>query len=263
MRRRDCLPAPVALFLLLAQTPLAAQTLSAFAPRISRDSIHVRVFADGAVRAAIAGEGGPTSAGSIGVSIASQRNLFSAQISLASANDTLSSDFGVALLTPGSGGTLAAGLIDFRRREVVGAFGLHTYASASSSRWFTQDPAAPRTSIGIAVAGFGLSLYHEVINQPIGDDNSVAVLLDGGLAYRGLFGDIARATNNPVKLRTLGTTTEHFFGFEIGMTIQVNDVRAGLGFLFFDTDAVGLGDGQLVAGFALQGALLSWTGLGN
>lgn len=252
---------------ILSLTPafVAAQTLTSLPPRtLGRDSIQVRVFADGAVRASVAGQGdGSTaSAGSIGVSVLSARSQFTTQISVATANDTLRDGYGTSILVPASGGRLAAGLVDVRLPKVYRQWGVHTYASASSASWFTKNPQATDETIGVAIAGLGASLYREVINQPLGPDNSAAVLVDVGLAYRGLFGDIANSEQQATetKLRTLGTDSEHFIGLELGLTIQVNDVRAALGFFFFDTDATGLGDGQLVAAFSLQGGLLSWVG---
>src|ERR1043166_3450057 len=246
--------------ILVATESLSGQTLSSSVPKLGKDSVRIRVFADGAIRALVGGQGSGSTAtaGSIGVSIVDSETQFSTQISVATANDTLHDGFGASVLAPASGGRLAAGLADYRRRHFWKGWGLHAYASASSARWLTLNPQDAKESIAVGAAGLGASLFRTIINQAVSDNNEVAILLDLGIAYRGLFGDIANADFNAVKLRTLGTIAEHFVGTEIGLTIQVNDVRAGMEFYYFHTHAPGLRDGQLVAGFSLQGGLFSW-----
>jgi hypothetical protein len=54
----------------------------------------------------------------------------------------------------------------------------------------------------------------------------------------------------------LGTTQTHLQGFEVGLTLQLNELRTSLTYYYFGGDLKGISHSQVVAGFAVSSALL-------
>jgi hypothetical protein len=253
-------------------SPVSAQTLSGAAAQVAGGERKVSIFADGSVRDAIrAGNQARLTTGALGIGTSSPRGDFSVSIAIAGSSDTLRSDIGATMLAPGTGGSLSAGLVDARWRNVlsppvVGALGVHTYVSASSAVWaFPESDAARRDlAFNAAVLGWGVGLYKEVLREQLGGEggagqgNFVSVLLDGGVAYRGLYGDLATTAMDTVRARLLGDTHERHLGVETGVSLQVNSLVAGLTFYrFFGRSMPGFSDGQIVAGISFQADLFS------
>lgn len=214
-------------------------------------------FADGNVRKAIDQEGSGTPAsGSIGFTLARYRSVFSGQINIADTPDTVTAGYGARLVAPGVGGALSAGLVSFRRLpspDSTHGLGYHLYGSIASSRWATDlDPqGAVVKTTDVGVLGFGVLGTWVVARGTVGDD-PVFVAIDGGLSYRQLFGDLATKANGALKERLYDTSKEKFIGIETGLILQINSIKAGLNYYFFDGNARGLTDGQVVAGFSIQ-----------
>jgi len=217
----------------------------------------VALFADGNVRGAVVGDDGATTAsGSLGMAISRPLSDLSVLINVASKGDTIRRGYGTSIVAPGSGGALNAGLVDYRRRSYGGrghGHGWHVYGSVASARWAT-DTTAEGVITGttdVAFLGIGVLRSYEIIRGEV-EDNTVFAALDYGIAYRGLFGDIATSSNDDLKEALYGSKRERWVGLEIGLAIQTNFVKGGINYYFFDGRVRGLTDGQVVAGFSLQ-----------
>jgi hypothetical protein len=229
--------------------------------RLVRDSMVVSVFGNGNVKTAIADTTGATRVqGALGVVRSTCSADFTVQLNVAATSDTIRSNFGTSLLAPATGGFLKAGLVDFRAADALrlgraGRIGLHVYTTVSASDWGV--PGTADEIFQATVVGLGAGVYKQLLRNDF-DGTFVAVGLEMGAAYRGLYGDLAGEGNRLRRIRMLGSDAKHFVGPEIGFSLQVSQLRGGLHFYYFpSTDIPGLGRGQVVAGFALQGGLIS------
>jgi hypothetical protein len=229
--------------------------------RLARDSMVVSVFGNGNVKTAIADTTGTTRVqGAIGVVRSTCSADFTVQLNVAATSDTIRGTFGTSLLAPATGGFLKAGLVDFRAANALrvgrlGRIGLHFYTTVSTSDWGV--PGADSLVFQATVVGLGAGIYKQLLRNDF-DGTFVAVGLEIGAAYRGLYGDLTGDRNAPIRIRMLGSEAQHFLGPEVGFSLQVSQLRGGLHFYYFpSTEIPGLGRGQVVAGFALQGGLIS------
>jgi hypothetical protein len=200
------------------------------------------------------------------------------------------SGFGTALLVPaiGAGGGVTAALIDIRLPDAftrlwgynearsspllrrLAHADLHLYASLSSSRWaiadsllaaYADDPeirtASGDSVLSVATAGIGVLGYVDFLHQEV-QGNGISLGAEVGVAYRKLFGDIANREMADFKGATLGTVHERFFGFETGIYLQVNRVKAGATYYYFPSEDVpGLSDGQVVVAISIQAEMFT------
>lgn len=252
---------PVVILLALMSGPTPAQTLTAvdFRPDAGSDSKgKVEVFADGNFKSVLEdGADVGSITGAIGVRYVGSDYLLTAQISVAATSDTIRSGWGSTLLNPAVGRTLRAGLLEVQYTGWTWA-GFHprAYTSVSSSVWAAvldgeeQEQAQATTALGL---GIGLV---RVLVDPSWTDRDVAVTGEIGITLRWLQGDVANDELADFKTATLGVDDERWWGPEIGFTIQVKDVVAGLTYYFFDTDVPGFSDGQVAAGVSLKAAIL-------
>lgn len=242
--------------------PRQGESADAILARLDQDSMVVSVFGNGNVKAAIADTSGGTRVqGAIGVVRSTCRADFTIQLNVAAAGDTLFREYGTSLLAPATGGFFKAGLVDFRAVDAMklgalGHIGLHAYGMVSTNNWGVIG--APDTTVFQAtVVGLGFGIYKQLLRNDF-DGTFVNVGLDLGAAYRGLYGDLAAPANEANRVRLLGNAKRHFVGPEIGFSMQVSQVRGALHFYYFpSTDVPGLGRGQVVAGFAIQGGIIS------
>lgn len=84
----------------------------------------------------------------------------------------------------------------------------------------------------------------------------VAGIIDFGLAWRTLGGDIVNEANRAVLENVLNSAAKNRLGLEIGVALQVNDLRAGLTYYLFGGRVPGLSRGQVVAGFSVAVPLI-------
>lgn len=241
-------------------------------PSCTRRSHCVALYADGSIRQTIEKKDGASPvAGSVGLSRDDGRSVVSLQINVAASADTVRSSYGGSILTPGTGGALSSGLIDFRlrpdsTRKRFGRFGAHFYMSVASTRWATEfsppDSATGDSLVSAttdaAIMGVGAQLTIEILNGEL-SNTPIYAAIDFGVSARQLFGDIANseAEAQALKQRLYGSTRETFAGLELGLVIQVNNIKAGLTYYFYDGDSRGLTDGQVVAGFGIQSNIFS------
>lgn len=84
----------------------------------------------------------------------------------------------------------------------------------------------------------------------------VAGVLDLGLAWRTLGGDIVSRANQDVLENLFNSDAKNRLGLEIGVALQVNDLKAGLTYYLFGGSVPGLSRGQVVAGFSVAVPLI-------
>lgn len=250
----------------------AAAQGGAAATKCERSTPCVALYADGSIRQTIEKRDGANPvAGSVGLSRDDGRSVVSVQINVAASADTVRSNYGGSILTPGTGGALSSGLIDYRlrpnaARKRLSRLGAHFYLSVASTRWATEfsppDSASGDSLVSAttdaAIMGLGAQLTYEVINGIL-SSTPIYAAVDIGVSARRLFGDIANseAEARSLKRRLYGSTSETFAGLEIGLVIQVNNIKAGLTYYLYDGDSRGLTDGQVVAGFGIQSNIFS------
>ena len=228
---------------------------------------YARVFADGNVRSGVTGAASAgSSTGSLGVQVQTRAfgRLADAafRISVIGQADSVTSDFGAALLAPASGSTLNAGIADVRFIDVLGGLDVRAYGSVSTSNWSVPtDSTSPgggpgRRPIDAGVLGAGLLLSEAFVSGLFPGGAPVAVVGDFGVAVRTVIGDLGTASNTPFRVALFGGDQRAFVGVEAGLGIQVGGVKAGLTYYYFDEDVAGFGNGQVVAGIGIETALI-------
>ncbi|HEU0012409.1 MAG TPA: hypothetical protein VFQ45_01930 [Longimicrobium sp.] len=250
------------------------------------DSVVVAFFADGSVKNAIDNEDLTRPTGAVGLALATSRHDITVLMNVASSNEPQRHSFGSSLLVPavGTGSGVSAALMDVRIPDGLGQLtkdalprflnriDLHIYGSLSSTKWaldpYYIDGAADAPTettdddsvVSVATVGVGLLMYRDFLHQVVGD-NSISVGGEVGFAYRRLFGDIATQEENAFKKAALRTPDEKFYGFELGIYLQVSSVKAGAAYYFFDNtaDVPGLSDGQVVVALSAQADVFTST----
>jgi hypothetical protein len=219
------------------------------------DRVTARVFADGTIRGTAegkqAGEGVGT--GALAVALNFRQQLWYASVTVASTEDTLSGNFGAALLAPGSGKALSSGLLSVNYMNALGrGWGLHPYVSTSRHLWLVEDTARSTTVLGMA-----LLAHREVGSQQVGG-NQVSLSVEIGPTARFLGGDILDLSES-TRDEGIGTSKTAFLGIESGGTLRVGDLVGSVQLYYLfggDEDRVlGLSNLQLVAGFSVKGEL--------
>jgi hypothetical protein len=150
-------------------------------------------------------------------------------------------------------------VVDYRRHNngSYRGFGAHVYGSVSSARWVTgSSPAETDQTTNVGIMGLGTAVTYELLRGKV-DENFVFAAIDLGPAYRGLFGDIASKGNDELKRRLYGSSAENWGGLELGLALQLNLLKGGINWYYFNGNSKGLSGGQIVAGFSIQANLFS------
>jgi hypothetical protein len=239
----------------------AAAQLTGFIFR-SRDSAvadTLLVYADGNLRNAIAQNQNTTvAAGALGVGLRNRTVLLDLLINAAGSSTPIRANHASTLLVPGSGGSLSAGYGELRYRPGT-RLGLRTYASVSSSSW--TDTLTDRT-VSTLVGGIGVGGFVNLFGGTVGErmegqqQTVVGSVLDIGLAWRTLGGDIVEGSNETQLTNMLGSSKKNRVGLEIALTLQVNSLTAGFTYYLFGGDVPGFSKGQVVAGFSISTPLI-------
>lgn len=232
----------------------------------------VEIFADGGVRSGVTGDSDDGAAtGSLGVQLTTRlqgRPIGAAfTVSVIGASSQVESEYGASMLAPASGSTLDAGLAEARWQEILGPLDLRGYGSVATSDWSVPvgpdglfDAAGTPETFGMGVLGGGLLVGKTLLSGEVAT-TKVAVVMDAGLSFRALFGDLSANANDSLRTSFLGTDDTLFGGAEIGLAIQVNGVKAALTFYQYaerdESSITGLTDGQVVAGIAVQAPIVS------
>ena len=250
-------------------TQLPAQTLSSMtgAPpgrdtAAHRDSVVVRAFASGALRAVATGGTSETNSadGSVGINLAWPRYSVNAVIGVSSSAKPLTRGFGASLLNPASGTGLKSGLLDvlFRDRlnTFVGPLGLHLYVSASSRLWSGSTDTTEGKDA--TVIGLGALLSRQIAVSS--GDNRVALGIDLGLSLRKISGDIS--DHDSLRTALLGSPREWFCGIEAGMATSVNKITAAIQlYYYWPRHVQGVGHWQMTTGVSVEAELFSFRSL--
>lgn len=256
----------------------------------------VQVFAAGAIRgAASSPDTASIRTGSLGIRVEyPRRAVITAALSVASSVDTVSSDYGQAILLPLSGAALASGMIDMRvsRTELCAAKRMsntgtaqffarvrcllpdHYFVGASATTWLIRDtaivspaPDGPTTlPIGRRVSNVMLSALWgtDIINRTV-VGNSVAVTVEAGITWRGLNGDFAQSVDDSTRTRILGTRHTAFFGPAFSLQLSFGQLSGSLDYSMLNITGLnqgrgvvqGLTQGQLAAGFRVDVPILT------
>jgi hypothetical protein len=185
---------------------------------------------------------------------------FSAKISIASSVDTIRNDFGGAVLNPVTGSQSA--FIEWRGRILKNepwcnplGWNLRFYGVMSSGIW-SKDSLSRR----VTTYAWGLSYFYDFINLAA-RENPIIVRFDAGITGRGVLGDITGDENKGFRESVFGADNRNFLGFELGLTIQINSVKAFFSYLylrpisptFFSNEQVpGVTHGQVLAGINIR-----------
>jgi hypothetical protein len=114
-------------------------------------------------------------------------------------------------------------------------------------------------TVDVPVWASGLGVYYSFVDGSVGDSadqKAVAMVLDVGLAGRHLRGDLF--DQEAVRKALLnGDTRRNFYGLEIGLGIQYEQIKAGITYYFMNGRVNGLSHGQVVAGVSVQANLNS------
>jgi hypothetical protein len=252
---------------------LGAQTLTVPHRTTPSSDPTISVYVDGNVKNAVGGTATNTAvvSGALGLRYVGSRFTTSGQINIAAKTDTLSTGFGTALLSPGSGKAFNSGLIDVRTRAGAPAacsssarplwcrMGVHGYASASTTRWATAKLGETVTAAtDVPVIGSGIGGYYSFFDGKVKTDSNpprVAMVLDATLTHRHIAGDISG--DDAALTNTIGEAKQTFLGVELGLSLSYNQIRAGLSYYLMNGDVKGFSGGQIVAGFALKADLLT------
>jgi hypothetical protein len=231
------------------------ELLSRVAAAQSEQRTVARVFADGTIRGTAEGKESPEGVGTGALAIALDHGdkLWYAALTVASTEDTLSGNFGAALLAPGSGKALSSGLISVLYHDFLATgFGLHPYLSTSSHFWSIND-----TTRSATVLGLGVLFRRDLGTQDVGGKN-VSLAAEIGPTSRFLGGDVLDLSES-ARDEKIGTSNTAFFGLESGATLSVGDLVGSIQLYYLfgkDEDRVlGLSNLQLVAGFSVKGEL--------
>jgi hypothetical protein len=242
---------------------------------------HDAVFLDGALKGDDA-KSASSATGSLGISTFQPGYSFVGQINIAAKTDTIREEYGTALLNPGSGKALKAGLFDWRAplsRLVNCArlpgilekfFGgdklrIRAYGSVSRAEWAlprvpTAD-AQPDTAVKVTPVGYGVGLAYSVRRANVATKD-LAIGLTLGYAQRILKGDGAASTFDAQRARILGTTRTAFSGLEMGLELQFGEITGGITYYTFPRAATvpGFSRGQVIGGFSLKANVLDSSG---
>lgn len=258
------------LCLLLSPSPGTAQGLTGFIfKRAPGSSDTVTIFADGNLRSAIGKDEDATLAsGALGVEVKKQTVLLSLRITAAGTAQPLRERHAAAILVPGTGSSLNAGYGEIRiTSSQAGSFfqsGLRGYVSVTTAEW--ADTLSNRT-VGALVGGIGVGGFVNLFGGTLEDEagtaeepdvrrTRVAGVLDVGLAWRTLGGDVVSRANQDVLENLFNSDAKNRLGLEIGVALQVNDLKAGLTYYLFGGNVPGLSRGQVVAGFSVAAPLI-------
>ena len=267
------LAVPALVAALLAATTARAQTLQQAA---IQDRPRLAITASGNVRDVLGKPDQSASAtGSISMRYTGNTYLITTLVNVAARIDTITESYGASLLPPASGRGLNAGLLDIRRRNLpfLGGrcqeapergfityacrIGVHHYTSVSSLRWATElrDDAVTATA-DVPVIGTGTGLSYRFFSGRVGTGDPPAtagILLDIGFATRSVRGDLL--AQGPLRTRLLGSSDRDFRGLEGGLTLEYNNLRAGITYYSLGGGVSGLSRGQVVAGISIEAVL--------
>lgn len=258
-----------------AHAALVGQTLQRLS---AQGTTRVEVFAEGNVKNVVSQPSDVTDVtGSLGIRYLGSTYIATGVINVAGTFDTVTTGFGATLLAPATGKGLNAGLLDIRRRHFFGLgkackglkgdlpikcnIGFHAYGSVASHRWATRTDTEgiPLATQDVQVWGSGIGFFYNFFDGTVGDSlekKPVAMVLDVGLAGRHLRGDLF--SQDTLRTRLLnGDDRRNFYGLEIGLGIQYEQIKAGLNYYFMNGNVNGLSHGQVVAGVSIQANLNS------
>ena len=150
-------------------------------------------------------------------------------------------------------------------RDIRCNFGLRLYFTGASALWATQIDTVPpaagsttatpttkiRSAVNVPAVGAGLGGSYTFFTGQ-SNKNEAAMVLDFGVAWRGVRGDLISTSRAALRESLSGTKTTDFFGAEIGLGMQFNQLSANMTYYRMSGSMDGFSRGQLVAGVSIQ-----------
>ncbi|MET0399072.1 MAG: hypothetical protein ABW277_19925 [Longimicrobiaceae bacterium] len=194
----------------------------------------------------------PLGTGSLGVIVGTPVGRFMGRVSVLSTDAVAPADFGPMILTPGSGPSLSAGVIDWRNQWRGPN---HFYLSGSAIRM--RSPDTDSTVARATVFGAGALLARDLFDRPFFNTH-VALSVEAGLAARFLDGDIRQDSAHFAHL--FKDDRNVAWGPELGFALSFGRLTAAAQAYFLGNQGEGipgLTRPQFVAGLAVSGELIS------
>jgi hypothetical protein len=113
-------------------------------------------------------------------------------------------------------------------------------------------------ALNVPVLGFGVGFSYTFASETIGasgDRKGVGMVLDVGFSSRHLRGDLY--DQGQLRQALLSTDDRNFYGYEIGLNLQYDQLRAGFTYYRLSGGVAGFSNGQVVAGVSIQANLNS------
>lgn len=235
--------------------PAAPAAATGAATQAADSGTVVTIFADGDVRGVLdqpAGGQKATGTGSLGFSSASRSGVYTGLIAVASTQDSITANYGSALLTPATGRALKSALLDARLVSAKWPGRFHLYVSYASSRWHCGSCDSARAESATTI-GVGALLYRDLQDGNLGE-TPFQVTVEAGPALRWLAGDAA--ADSTFREPTLGTKTRAFVGLECGFQVVFGRATAAAQFYYLKDwvhqhHVQGLTDGQVAVGISI------------
>lgn len=250
-------PSSILVALAFASSDLGAQTMSSFTgPPPPANMVIVRASASGTLRAVASGGSSETNSadGSVGLTLIWPRRAITAVVNVATSTSPLTSGFAQSLLNPATGTGLKAGLLDYRARNALRMFGLHSYISAASRVW--QSPSDSTHRQTATIWGVGALAYKQVEVSSPDTANRVALAVEFGLSLRNISGDLGG--DKALRTEVLLTDRRWFYGFEGGMSTSINRITAAIQMYYYMPRVQGIGRWQMTTGLSIQADLFSF-----
>lgn len=219
------------------------------------DSMIVNIDAQGSIKGLVSNQtSNQETTGSLSISIISDKVIYYALVNVASTIDTIKSNYSSSILNPTSGKALTSGLFDIQIKKLFWNWGLHIYASGSSSNWAFHDTIKSASVVGVGA----------LFSQPIipwdwnSGPNMVQCLVEVGPTFRLISGNVI--SNRAFYQKMLGTDQNVFGGLEGGLKIVFNQITAGIqAYWLFGKNVEGITSIQLTGGISISGSIFKTT----
>jgi hypothetical protein len=121
------------------------------------------------------------------------------------------------------------GIVEVRFKNVIKPIDLKGYLAYGSNTWILQEGSFPEMSnreFQATVTSFGIHLMYAIEDTLDGNDLFVGFFAGGG--FKSISGNIGFQKYDEIREALLGSVTRLFLGFEGGMVMKFNSIKASL-----------------------------------